>query len=635
MLFALGLLTGGAPVSPMDRVSIAGTPNVQVDFAKYTDTPLFKKFSMYNSGVVTLNRYKRDLGLIDSLRADNLRIDMFMGNHGTPFGNTVTGTLGHMVYDFHAIDEWAKLLNQYNVLPYISYCYIPVPLQRGGDWKSGPVSFEAWGQVLKTLAQHFRTNGIPVGYQEIYNEPDLHDAFFTGTWDQYLQMYKYGSEGILRGDPDASVGGPASFDPNFLGSKLDEFVNFVKTNRLPLDFFSFHSYGPSYLSRISMVQDGLQNHPGFETTELHLNEFNPEPGPYDPGSAVDRYTMAPEVLDSINALLPETDVTDINWAQFMDDALGIVNSDGRITAAYNALRLYARMPVERVQVKVEPSLYQGHAMASTDGHTASVLLWNDGFLPQTFSVQMNHIPFPRGTVEVFRIDKHHGSGWDDPRTMQLQPVERIPNVVTNRYVWSGSIPEGGVVYLELRDGSHISEFTPVALGRIIKITHDFTQRGQDNYGMFDRRTWTAWLGMGSNSRAHSIVGVTADHLPSVLSVSFQPLSSPLINLENSSTEGLRIDYQVRGRYKKSVYFYNASLHAGQQMVVPWGTRRAPDEAVAVSSLKHFSVQLSKYAPMQWNGRIILSYVLQATGQGTRVKVTIRKGKSQAFTIGGD
>ena len=52
---------------------------VIVDFDVAVDPPLVKKFDFMNSGIVPMWRYRRDLELIEDLRVQTLRIDLFWG----------------------------------------------------------------------------------------------------------------------------------------------------------------------------------------------------------------------------------------------------------------------------------------------------------------------------------------------------------------------------------------------------------------------------------------------------------------------------------------------------------------------------------------------------------------------------
>lgn len=108
------------------------TTTVAIDFSQRDGIPLLKKFALFNSGMVALEQYKRDAYLLDELRTDSLRIDIFMGNEGQPLAHVVDGTEKGLTYHFDELDSLVRLLDTHGVRPYWSWCYIPFPLQLDG-----------------------------------------------------------------------------------------------------------------------------------------------------------------------------------------------------------------------------------------------------------------------------------------------------------------------------------------------------------------------------------------------------------------------------------------------------------------------------------------------------------------------
>ncbi len=331
---------------------------IEVDFSVRSGVPLFKKFALFNSGIAPLENYRRDIYTLDGIEVESLRVDLFLGNSEYTFGETLTGTSDDIKYDFAKLDEWMNLLNGKGIMPYMSWCYIPIPLQEDGDWRSGPNDLEKWKQIHSVFAKHCKDLGIEV-YHEIYNEPDLGDVFFTGSWDDYLNLYRYGATGLLEGNPEALVGGPSTA---IIESqmRLNEFIDMVIDENLPLDFFSFHSYPQDgtytergYIYRAQLANQTLKEYERFDTTELHMNEINTIPWPWPVGGPLDNSLTAVFMLQSFKDLLEETDLTLVHWAQWLSstvDGLGMVEKDGKIKSTLHAYRMYGEMPLGRVQI---------------------------------------------------------------------------------------------------------------------------------------------------------------------------------------------------------------------------------------------------------------------------------------------
>ena len=603
--------------------SAADTPatRVVVDFDVALDPPLVKKFDFMNSGIVPMRRYRRDLDLIVDLKAQTLRVDLFWGNpeiNGWT-NEIVSGTADDLQFDFSEFDELSQMLKDRGMAGYWSWCYNPLPLQNGRGHASHPASLVAWREIMFQVARHLREADLRPAYHAIWNEPDL-DIFYNRSVDDYNKLYKYGVEGLRAGDPDAFVGGP---DLAFTDEWIDPFLDFVETNRLPLDFFAFHAIGVSPTYRINTARRKIRKRPYFETTELVFSELNPSMIYHSPQAPTVRYTQAAIILDQIAMLVEQTDIARVHWAQFMEsgyDTLGVVDIDGHRRAAYNAFKLYAMMPVDRRALDTSGSL---PGLASSDAHTASVLLWNRSRSDRHVHVDLQNIPFASGTLRVFRIDEEHASYFENPANEELTAVEVLENADTAGLTWSGDIPDHGVVLLEVTDGSGLSELTAAPyVGDIIRVNRYFPDRSQDNHAEFDRSTWITRLGTGSHDLADSRVGVTVEGLPDALRVSFAT-DGPLQQLDQNSVLGLRLDFESEGDYSKGVLLHGGLYSAARQAHVPWGTGRPADQVVELGSLEDFRLSPAMYAPPDWSGRLIITFMMQNTGAQTRAKVMVR------------
>lgn len=637
-LSGLGIAARAQGPADMKKPSPPAPVTIAADFRVPVDNPLVKtKFGVYNSGVVPLAHYERDAPLLDEVRPDSLRVDLAWGTRWAGWKTPpVSGTAEHPVYDFAEMDRIAALLNGRNVRPFWSYCYLPSPVQRRlGDYRSAPADAAVWGRILGDYAHHARQGGPAqtVGYHEVYNEPDNGD-FLHATESDYLAMYDTGTRSLRAADPDGQIGGPAlAFTDAWIGPFLDG----VLGRGLPLDFFSFHFYPgvPYHASDIAgvlgLVREQLQSRPALARTEAALDEYNSYPIDYPEGGRQDHFPLASALLHDYKFFLSQPWLTSVHWAQFMDTGggnwSGMVSLDGHRKAVFNAYVLYARMPVDRRRVVTDgPDGLEG--MASVDRHRAALIFWNRTGREQTVRTALNHLPITRGRLRVFRIDAAHASWGDDPKNERLLPTETRP-LGSNTLAWSGPIPDGGVVYLEADDDTGYSDLTPDPVAQVIRTLHYYPDRAQTAYADFDRNTWIAHLGMGSETSAEATVGVTAQDLPPVLAVSAQT-DGPLARRDADSLLGVRIDYQVGAAYTKSVLFHGP-LRGGPDLydarrsaLMPWGTKRPPDEAVRVADFAHFSIMPHAHAPAHWTGRVQITFLMQNTGAGSRAKIVVRK-----------
>lgn len=616
----------GAAAVPSSQKQVT----ITADFGKWVDYPLVKtKFAAYNSGWVPgqLKTYNRDINLFDEVHPDALRIDGVLGSpKGILFSDPpiVSGTLPNLKYDFRQADELIKELGAHSVGTYWCYSYVPESL--GGTYKTPPVNLADWGQVVGEFARHFKESGHPTAYHEVYNEPDNRD-FFAGTVQDYIALYETAVKSIRAADPDAAVGGPALA---FTDAWIEPFLDHVTASHLPLDFFSFHYYpGVPYKARnvrelVDTIGDELDKYPRLATTEMHLNEYNALPINYPQDGPQQKHRLAASLLNDFAYFITEPCLTKVHWAQFMDTGggnwSGLVSIDGHRKAAFNAWRIYARMPVDRRMVTVNgPSGIGG--MASSDEHKSGLVIWNLTGADQPMSLRLEHIPFARGTLRVYRIDADHASWGDNPAHEDLIPVETRKDIAMRSIEWAGGIPDGGVVYLEVEDGTKTTKPAPVT--NVDRVLYSFADRRSTAYADFDRSTWTARLGMGSEKSADAIVGVKASDLPAVVEISLDFDGIPHGSSKNSLL-GLYVDYQVSGKYMKSVLFLGWFHDRKGISALPWGKKSPPDEVVQAHNLPFTRLDLAKHAPKGWKGDAIVTFVMKNASVGTKAKFVVSR-----------
>src|SRR5690606_22736354 len=155
-------------------------------------------------------------------------------------------------------------------------------------------------------------------------------------------------------------------------------------------------------------------------------------------------------------------------------------------------------------------------LASTDEHESAVVLWNKSGAAHTINLTFSGVPFATGDLRVYRVDGSNASYGDNPATEDLRATETYLDVATAGRTWTGTLPNDGIVYLKFDDGSGIDGNDVVDNGTVLR-THSYRpDRTKSSYADFDTRTWTAYLGMASETWADEEVGVTVEELPARL-----------------------------------------------------------------------------------------------------------------------
>jgi hypothetical protein len=112
-----------------------------------------------------------------------------------------------------------------------------------------------------------------IKYWEIWNEPDLDKKTWTGTKEEFFELFKVSVVHLETRFRDLKIGGPAV--ANHFKWK-DFFIPACAKEKLPLDFYSWHRYcsDAREASRLAKeVRAWLDKH-GYEKTESIYNEWN-------------------------------------------------------------------------------------------------------------------------------------------------------------------------------------------------------------------------------------------------------------------------------------------------------------------------------------------------------------------------
>lgn len=601
---------------------------VTVDFGKRADIPLFKKFQQYSAGCIPFKNFARDFDKLSELNASSMRIDLSIGKDGiSAFPDVVSGTTDNLKYNFSVLDSLAVNLNERGVRPLYSWCYIPIPFQARSFCDFNPTisSWEdKWYNMFKKFAMHYRQMDIPV-FHEIYNEPDYSEFLNTNIWQNYYdKMFVSAAKGIKAGDPDAVLGAPALACGSCDYAK--NIMLLAKQNNISLDFFSFHSYNSDF-SSFNTISQWLFDE-GFKTTDIYIDEFNwYVPWADGAGDADDCnlniYSAAWKTFDTFSRMLQKTRISMVHWAMFMNagvNGIGMVNWEGNKRAVFNAFKIFADMPIDRKEfVSINGNM---KGFASSDNHKISTVIWNPSITPQTFNLEFKNALLTNGKLEVYRIDSKNAS-LNNGATEDLKMVETRMLDDVNGQVWSGEIPGESVIYFTVCDSlakTFDYSYRKNEIGNVMQVMHYYPDVNCNsiNYADFDAKTWTAYLGISSDSYPYYQTAVKVYNLPESINFSFTT-EGQIINKSTNSLFGLRVDFQTGQGYTKSVLFHDSVYNVNRTAEIPWGTGLPADKVLKVD-LSSFNVKFLDYAPAGWDGKVLISYIMDDCGLNTRAIV---------------
>jgi hypothetical protein len=186
----------------------------------------------------------------------------------------------HGQYDWSRLDRELRAVRATGARPTLAVAMKPpILFPKVDHFVVHPNSYEEWEQLCEALARHCRESDFQVAAWEVCNEPDIGESggtpqFFRSTAD-YNTFYTHTVQGLLRGDPEAQVGGPAVAGANSM--LVAGLIEHCATQHVPLHFISWHLYSDSpeaHAANITKQRAKLAKFPQLHDVKLFISEWN-------------------------------------------------------------------------------------------------------------------------------------------------------------------------------------------------------------------------------------------------------------------------------------------------------------------------------------------------------------------------
>src|SRR5271169_4959239 len=275
----------------------------------------------------------------------------------------------------------------------------------GRSWGSSiepPPDFDKFASVVKHIAMHYNqgwANGFHhnIRYWEFWNEPEA--LFWGGTPEQFYSLYEKTARALKSIDPALKVGGDAIANPYDDGSYREGFIDYCAAHKLPLDFYSWHTYAdhsadPYDAVRLSKQIRGILDSHGFPKAESILSEWNLTP------DFTEHEKAGLQGVDNaafVGAVLSYFQDAPIDRALFYrGDAawMGLFGLDGQYFKTAYAFKAMGKMQETPQRLSVAGADSFGFATIagrSADGNTVQILISNYA-IPAGFKPDIMQLP---------------------------------------------------------------------------------------------------------------------------------------------------------------------------------------------------------------------------------------------------
>lgn len=155
---------------------------------------------------------------------------------------------GSLVYQWHHVDKVYDALLALGLKPFVELNPMPAALASGTQtifhYKMNvtpPRDWQEWHDLVSAFTAHcverYGLAQVRQWHFEVWNEPNL-SGFWSGTKEEYYQLYTHAARAVKSVDKELRIGGPASSKAHW----LTDLIGFCHANQVPLDFISTHLY---------------------------------------------------------------------------------------------------------------------------------------------------------------------------------------------------------------------------------------------------------------------------------------------------------------------------------------------------------------------------------------------------------
>jgi len=234
------------------------------------------------------------------------------------------GKDGKPYYNFQYFDQLIDFLLSAGLRPILELSMAPTLMATGQGtvfwWKANitpPKDYRLWTDLASETIIHsinrYGLDEVRQWYFEIWNEPCIIDGFWSGTPEQFYELYRDAYFAVKRVDGGLRVGAPAH--GNDTGQQYEFYqglLDYCEQNGCIPDFITPHPYPndwPLDNGKVVMTYDGpdrtyhdmnwikaTRDVSPYSKAEIHCTEWNASPSPRD--LVHDTAFMAPFIIQN-------------------------------------------------------------------------------------------------------------------------------------------------------------------------------------------------------------------------------------------------------------------------------------------------------------------------------------------------
>jgi xylan 1,4-beta-xylosidase len=334
------------------------------------------------------------IGLRDQWRQDLIRVRRDAGMqsvrcHGLFDDEMGIASSGDGTFNYLYVDQIYDFLLEHNVRPFVELGFMPEAMASSANrifaYKgntSPPRRWQDWREMVTAFTKHcvqrYGISEVSTWKFEVWNEPNI--AFWSGTQEEYFELFRQSVMAIKDVDKMLQVGGPSTAQLDW----VPDLIRYCVTKGAPIDFSSTHVYpgdpqrhifGADHLyafeqvipAGLKHVKEQIASSP-LPDLPLWITEWSSQ----NPAFIADTVANCKGLCDVL-AYWTFSNVFDEKGVPrgIFNDAFGLLDQWGIARPSLHVFNFLHRLGVQQLNTSEGPLL----ATRKADGSLA-ILLWN-------------------------------------------------------------------------------------------------------------------------------------------------------------------------------------------------------------------------------------------------------------------
>jgi len=404
---------------------------------------------------------------------------------------------GEVIFQFYGMPNWSSdCYNQKSK----AYCDNTESNNVPNYGKYPPTNYADWNNLVSGLITKLNELNINIDYFEIYGEPNFGSTWWdTSITNGILSFNKHYNEtinSIHNINPNAKVGGAAFGGTSlpFGQSKgtdytkgyewINQFLDYIKQNKIDMDFFSWHYYGTrtDIFGINSNLIRGYLNQRGFTNIPIFLTEWGIDGGKnLDVKAATllgasfvtSSLIKISQGKDDKQNFYKLTDNSNINRGDTTKGNFGLIGNCPNnciVKSSFNAFKLFSMLKGDKIETTTNENSYnltiKGITLNQKDiqvlgtktKNNISIIITN--YIPidktdlpdyapsKEIEIIIKEIPFSEYKYKIYLIDREHSNYLSTSGNPELEIIDQGQNL-SGDFQKQLNLPNYGVVLIKI------------------------------------------------------------------------------------------------------------------------------------------------------------------------------------------